>query len=254
MIQDFSGKRVLVTGASRGIGRTLAEDFAARGARVAVNFQRSADLADEVVTGITAAGGNAFAVQADVGVGQQVQGMFDDIEVRMGGMDILVNNAGINRDAPIAEMTEEDWDTVIATNLKGAFLCCRSAVRLMQSEKIDGGRIISISAITSHVGRENAANFCASKGGLDALTRALAVELGPGITVNAIVLGFMNSPLARAVFTKEQIASAQARIPAGRLGEFSEVSALVRYLASGAAAFLTGQAIGLDGGQIIRMP
>lgn len=249
----FSGKRVLITGASRGVGRQLAEDFAAEGAQIAVNFQRSSDLADKVVSGITAAGGQAFAVQADISIGKDVQRMFEDIGSRFGGLDILVNNAGINRDAPIVGMTEDDWDAVVATNLKGPFLCSRSAARMMLSTNSSRGRIINISAITSQVGRANAANFCASKGGLNALTRALAVELGPDITVNAVDLGFLNSPLAREVFTADQIAAAEGKIPAGRLGEFSEVSALVRYLASDAAAFMTGQAISLDGGQIVQL-
>lgn len=252
--REFSGKRVLITGASRGVGRKLAEDFAAKGAKVAVNFHRSSDLADELVSEITTAGGYAFAVQADVGVSHQVQRMFEEIETRLGGLDVLVNNAGINRDGPFRDMSEDDWDAVIATNLKGPFLCSQSASRLMLAGKNTRGKIINISAITSQVGRNNAANFCASKGGLEALNRALAVELGPKITVNSIVLGFLNSSLAREVFTAEQITAAERKTPAGRLGEFSEVSALVRYLASDAADFITGQAISLDGGQIIRMP
>ncbi len=252
--KNFSGKRVLITGASRGVGQRLAQDFAADGARVVVNFRRSSGLAEDVVSAIKAAGGDAFAVQADVALGQEVLRMYEEIETRIGGLDILVNNAGINRDAPFLEMTEDDWDAVIATNLKGPFLCSRSAARLMRSEKNPCGRIINISAITSRVGQANGANFCASKGGLNALTRALAVELGPDITVNAVDLGFLNSPLAREVFTAAQIASAVGNIPAGRLGEFAELSALVRYLASDAAAFMTGQSIGFDGGQIIRMP
>ncbi len=254
MAKPFSGKRVLITGASRGVGRQLAQDFAAEDARVAVNFQRSSDLADAVVSGITAGGGKAFAIRADVSIGQDVQAMFDHIEARLGGLDILVNNAGINRDAPFVEMSEDDWDAVIATNLKGPFLCSRAAARLMLSDRNSGGRIINISAITSQAGRANGANFCASKSGLNALTRALAVELGPHITVNAVDLGFLNSPLAREVFSADQIASAVGSIPAGRLGEFSEVSVLVRYLASKAADFLTGQSIGFDGGQVVRLP
>ena len=254
MEKPSAGKRVLITGASRGLGRQLATDFAAEGAKVAVNFQRSSDLANEVVAAIEATGGKAFAVQADVSIGKDVERMFKEIEARFGGLDILVNNAGINRDAAVGEMTELDWDTVIATNLKGPFLCSRAAAHLMLSSKSERGRIINISAITALVGRENGANFCASKGGLNALTRALAVELGPGITVNAINLGFLNSPLAREVFTADQIASVVRSIPSGRLGEFAELSAFVRYLASDAADFMTGQSIGFDGGQIARLP
>lgn len=250
----FAGKRVLITGASRGIGRKLAEDFAAEGATVVLNYLNSADSADAVVAGITAAGGDAFAARADVGQSDQVAEMFSEIQSRLGGLDVLVNNAGINRDSPFLEMAEEDWDAVLATNLKGPFLCCQAAGRMMTAERRSTGRIINISAITSLVGRENGANYAASKAGLNALTRSLAAELGPQVTVNTIVLGFFDSALAREVFTADQIAAVEAVLPVGRIGKFAEISALVHYLASDAAAYMTGQAITLDGGQIIRMP
>lgn len=253
-MSEFAGKRVLITGASRGIGRTLAEDFAAEGAKVALNYHNTADAAEDVVATITATGGVAFAVRADVGRSDQVAEMFAEIQTQFGGLDILVNNAGINRDSPFLEMSEEDWDAVLATNLKGPFLCCQTAGRMMTAEMHSTGRIINVSAITSLVGRENGANYAVSKAGLNALTRCLAVELGPQVTVNTVVLGFFDSPLAREVFSAEQIAAVEAVLPVGRMGTFAEISVLIRYLASEAAAYMTGQAITLDGGQIIRMP
>jgi len=251
MVSKFTDKRILITGASRGIGRRLALDFGAMGAKVAVNFHSSSSEAEAVVTEIASAGGEAFAVQADVGNGDDVRRMFEGIKTRFGGIDVLVNSAGINRDAPFIEMTEDDWDTVINANLKGPFLCCREAARIMAG--VGGGRIINMSAISSLKGRANAANYSASKGGLNALTRALAVDLGPEITVNAIALGFFDSPLVREVFTDDQVSEVEAGLPTGRIGTFEEVSALTQYLASDAAGFVTGQTISIDGGQSIVM-
>ena len=252
-MDTLTHKRVLITGASRGIGRHLAFDLAGQGARVCVNYQQSRDAAEEAVAEIHDKGGDAFAVQADIADAGQVEAMFTEMTARFGGIDILINNAGINRDGPLTDMTEEDWDTVMATNLRGPFLCCRAAARAMLAVPGGQGRIVNISAITSLVGRANAANYSASKAGLNALTRALAVELAPGITVNAIALGFFESPLVHEVFTPEQIAAVESGLPAGRMGRFDEIAALVRYLASDASAFLTGEVISLDGGQFIRM-
>ena len=254
MAGELNGKRVLVTVGSRSIFKKLALDLAAIGARVAVNYRQEAQAADAVVADVTKAGGEAFAVQADIGQADDVRRMFAEVETRFGGLDVLVNNAGLSRDVPFLEIREEDWDAVIATNLKGPFLCCQAAARMM-TEKGDGtGRMINISAIPSLMGRPNAANYSASKGGVNALTRALAVELGPGITVNAIALGFFDSPLVRELFSAEQVAAVEGGLPSGRLGAFADVSDLVRYLASDASGFVTGQTISLDGGQGIRMP
>jgi 3-oxoacyl-[acyl-carrier protein] reductase len=249
---DFAGKRVLITGAGRGLGRQFAVDFAAAGARVAVNYSRSAAAAEEVVAEISAAGGEAYCVAADITRSDQVAAMFEEIAQRMGGLDILINNAGLSRDGPFLEMTEEDWDAVISVNLKGPFLCSQYAGRMMTAEGCSGGRIINISGTSSIAGRKHCANYASSKAGLNALTRCLALELGPQVTVNAVVLGFFDSPLVRELFSPEQVAAAVETMPVGRTGQFEEASGFVRYLASDAAAFMTGQTVNFDGGQIMR--
>lgn len=249
---DFTGKRVLITGAGRGLGRQFALDFAAAGARVSVNYPRSAAAAEGVVAEIAAAGGEAFSVGADITRSDQVATMFEDIAQRIGGLDILVNNAGLSRDGPFLEMAEKDWDAVVAVNLKGPFLCSQCAGRMMMAEGCSGGRIINISGFSSIAGRKNCANYASSKAGLNALTRCLALELAPKVTVNAVALGFFDSPLVRELFSPEQVAIAIETMPVGRMGQFQEASAFVRYLASDAAAFMTGQTINFDGGQIMR--
>ena len=249
---DFAGKTVLITGAGRGLGRRLAVDFAAAGARVAVNYSRSAAAAEEVVAEIAGTGGEAFSVCADIVRSDQVAAMFEQVAQQMGGLDILVNNAGLSRDGPFLEMTEEDWDAVVAVNLKGPFLCSQHAGRIMTAAGRSGGRIINISGVSSIVGRKNSANYSSSKAGLNALTRCMAHELGPQVTVNAVVLGFFESPLVQELFSPAQVAAAVSDMPVGRMGQFEEASAFIRYLASDAAGFMTGQTINLDGGQYMR--
>ena len=249
---DFTGKRVLITGAGRGLGRQFALDFAAAGARVAVNYSRSSAAAEEVVAEIAADGGEAFSVCADIAQSDQVATMFDEIGRRFGGLDILVNNAGLSRDGPFLEMTEEDWDDVLAVNLKGPFLCSQHAGRMMTADGGSGGRIINISGTSSIAGRRHCANYASSKAGLNALTRCLALELGPLVTVNAVVLGFLDSPLVRELFSPEQVAEALETMPVGRMGSFEEASSFVCYLASDAAGFISGQTVNFDGGQFMR--
>jgi NAD(P)-dependent dehydrogenase (short-subunit alcohol dehydrogenase family) len=149
-------------------------------------------------------------------------------------------------------MTEEDWDAVISVNLKGPFLCSQYAGRMMTAEGCSGGRIINISGTSSIAGRKNCANYASSKAGLNALTRCLAFELGPQVTVNAVVLGFFDSPFVRELFSPEQVAAAVETMPVGRIGQFKEASGFIRYLASDAAAFMTGQTVNFDGGQFMR--
>ena len=247
----FQRKRVLITGASRGIGQQLAMDFAAEGAKVVVNYQASSEAAERVVSEIKAAGGEAYAAQCDIGQRAEVGAMFEEMETRFGGIDILVNNAGINRDAPFLEMTDEDWEAVMSTNLTGFFLCCQEAARRMVTG--EGGSIVNISAVTTILARANSMNYIASKGAMNAMTRAMAVELGPKVTVNAIALGFVDSPLVREIFSKERLEEVESSLLTGRMGTFGEVSAMVQYLASEEAGFVTGQVVSLDGGQAVKL-
>ena len=228
------------------MGRALA-----RAGGIVVGTATSTDGAQSISDYLADTESKGSGAVLDVTNTEAVNALVSDITQAQGAPTILVNNAGITRDNLLLRMKEEDWDAVMATNLKGPFLCIRAAVQRMKGKP---GRIVNISAITSQMGRANAANYSASKGGLDAMTRALAVELAPDITINSILLGFFDSPLVRQVFTPAQIADAQRGIPAARLGRFAEVSAMVQYLASDAAGFITGQSLSLDGGQIIRMP
>lgn len=247
---DFAGKTVLITGGGRGIGRTLARDFAARGASVVVNYAASADGADRTVHDIETAGGRAIAAQADIADVAAVNAMFDAARDAFGRVEILVNNAGINIDKPFLELSETDWDRVMDVNLKGPFLCSQAAGRDMVKNGF--GRIVNISAVTAIDARLNAANYCSSKAGLNMLTKCMALELAPHVAVNAIALGFIDSPIVRELYTDEQLAAVVGETPLATMGTHNHISDLVRYLALGGADFMTGQTIILDGGRVMR--
>lgn len=247
---DFDGKTVLITGGGRGIGRTLARDFAARGASVVVNYAASADGADKTVHDIETAGGRAIAAQADIADVAAVNAMFDAARDAFGRVEILVNNAGINIDKPFLELSETDWDRVMDVNLKGPFLCSQAAGRDMVKNGF--GRIVNISAVTAIDARLNAANYCSSKAGLNMLTKCMALELAPHVAVNAIALGFIDSPIVRELYTDEQLAAVVGETPLATMGTHNHISDLVRYLALGGADFMTGQTIILDGGRVMR--
>ncbi len=247
---EFDGKTVVITGAGRGIGRRLAADFAAAGARVVVNYATSADGAREVVEEIGATGGAAMAHQADIADAAAVAGMFDAALDAFGSVDVLVNNAGLNIDKPFLELGEDDWDRVCDVNLKGPFLCSQAAGRAMVAAK--RGRIVNISAVTAVEARKNAANYCSSKAGLNMLTKCLALELAPFVSVNCLALGFIESAIVHQVFSEDQLVAVVGETPLGRMGTYDEVSDAVRYLASDSAAFITGQTVILDGGRVMR--
>lgn len=249
-MEEFRDKSVLITGAGRGLGQAMARDFAKAGARVAVNYTASEESAAETVAEIAAAGGRAIAVGADVSVAGEVAAMIDRVVENFGGIDILVNNAGINIDAPFLELAEDDWDRVLAVNLKGPFLCAQAAGRHMVAA--GAGSIVNISAVTGIDARKNAANFCASKAGLNMLTKCMALELGPAVNVNALGLGYVTSPLTDKLYSPEGRTAIIGETPLGRMGEFGEVSQAVMFLASAAAAFMTGQTMIFDGGRIMR--
>ncbi len=242
----LDGKRAIVTGASRGIGRAIALELARQGARVVVNFASNAAAADEVVAAIVAMGGEALAVGADVrtadGAGRLVAACLEGF----GGLDILVNNAGITRDTLLMRMSEDDWDAVLDTNLKGAFHCIKAAQRPMLKQR--SGRIISIGSVSGLVGNAGQANYAAAKAGLVGLIKSVARELGArGITCNLVAPGFVETDMT-AKLPAGILETALSHIPLGRLGRPEDVAAAVAFLASDAAAYITGQVLCMDGG------
>ena len=242
----LEGKIALVTGASRGIGRQIALTLAAQGAAVIVNYNGSAAKAEEVVEEIEKAGGKAEAIQCNVSDFESCKSMMEDIVSRYGRLDILVNNAGITRDNLIMKMSEEDFDAVIQTNLKGVFNCIKHISRQMIKQK--AGRIINISSVSGVMGNAGQANYCAAKAGVIGLTKCMARELASrGITVNAVAPGFIRTDMTDVL--KDNVKEAIiATIPMKTFGETEDVANTVAFLASDAARYITGQVISVDGG------
>jgi 3-oxoacyl-[acyl-carrier protein] reductase len=243
----LNGKVAIVTGASRGIGRAIAVVLAGEGAKVVVNYNSSAEAAEEVVSQIEAAGGQAVAFKANVGNFEDAQSLVKMTLDTYGQVDILVNNAGTTRDMLLMMMKEDDWDIVINTNLKSMFNCCKAVLRPMIRKK-NGGRIINISSIVGLVGQGGQTNYAASKAGIIGFTKSLAKEVGSrDITVNAIAPGFFPTALTE-VLPDDMVQKALELIPLGRLGELEEVAHLVAFLASDKAAYITGEVVRVDGG------
>lgn len=243
---NLSGKVALVTGASRGIGRQIAVTLAGYGATVIVNYNGSEAKAAEVVEEIAANGGTAEAIQCSVLDYEKAGEMISGIVKKYGHLDIVVNNAGITRDNLIMKMSEEDFDAVIDTNLKGAFNCTKHVARQMLKQK--SGRIINISSVSGVMGNAGQANYCASKAGLIGLTKSVARELGSrGITVNAVAPGFIKTEMTDVL--PEDVKKAMGeQIPLKRFGETKDIAETVAFLASEGAAYITGQVISVDGG------
>jgi 3-oxoacyl-[acyl-carrier protein] reductase len=242
---DLSGKTAIVTGASRGIGKEIALALAASGAKVAC-VARSADKLKETADAITVAGGTAEVHPCDVTDSEAVTKLVEGLAEKWGQVDIVVNNAGITADTLIPRMTDEQWDSVIATNLRSVFLFTRVASQVMMRKRT--GRIINISSVSGIMGNPGQANYSASKAGVIGLTRTVARELaGRKITVNAICPGFIASEMTAAMGAAldEMI---KEKIPAKRLGEAHEIADAVLYLASDSAAYMTGEVITIDGG------
>jgi len=242
----LQGRRALVTGASRGIGAATALALAAAGARVAVNYRRSAAAAEAIAAQIRSSGGDAQAVQADVGDAQAVASMFAGLKQTWGGVDILVNNAAATRDGFLMMLSEDAWDEVLNTNLRGAFLCARQAVRSM----IGGhwGRIINVVSPAAALGKDGAANYAASKGGLLSMGKSLAREVGRyGITVNAVCPGFIDTDMIAGMPApaREQYT---AQIPLGRFGAPDDVADTIVFLASEWGRYVSGATLTVDGG------
>ena len=243
----LANKIAIVTGASRGIGRAIALDLAANGAGVVVNYNSSAESAQDVVQQIEQNGGKAMAIQANVARFDEAKSLIRAARDAFGRIDILVNNAGTTRDMLLMMMREEDWDVVLDTNLKSMFNCSKAALRPMMRQK-SGGRIINISSIVGIVGQGGQTNYAASKAGIIGFTKALAKEMGPRqITVNAVAPGYFPTALT-AELPDDLMEKALDLIPLGRLGEVQEVAYVVTFLASDRASYITGEVIKVDGG------
>jgi len=247
---ELEGKVSVVTGASRGLGEAIALKLSSLGSKVAVNYvaieaSNKAD-ADNVVETIISLGGEAMPVEADVRDGGTVQAMMQKVIDKWGKIDILVNNAGINRDTLLLRMPDSAWDDVINTNLRGAYLCTKFALRSMVREH--WGRIISISSVAGIVGNVGQSNYAASKGGLIAFTKSVAREVGSrNITVNAVAPGFIVTEMTDKL-SPERKESILAMIPLQRFGQPQDVAEVVAFLASDRASYITGQVITIDGG------
>jgi 3-oxoacyl-[acyl-carrier protein] reductase len=239
-------RTALVTGASRGIGRAIATQLGATGHRVACCYASDAAAAEETCGAVTAAGGEAIAVAVDVADAASVDRAFGEIEEKLAAVEVLVNNAGITADGLVVRMSDEAWASVVQTNLTGAFHTVRRATPKMMRGR--WGRIVNVSSVSAHIGAPGQANYSAAKAGLLGLTRAVARELAPrGITCNVVAPG----PIVTAMTDEmpaEWRSAMQATVPLGRLGTPDEVGAVVGFLASEAAGYVTGAVVPVDGG------
>jgi 3-oxoacyl-[acyl-carrier protein] reductase len=244
----LSGKVALVTGASRGLGRGIAEALGTAGARVAVNFRSGASAADEVVASIRSSGHDAFAIQADVAEEDAVAQMVEAVLDRFGRIDILVNNAGILTQSHLADMPTPMWDEMMRTNLRSAFLCTRAVLPGMLSRK--DGRIIYVASQLGLKGAPDLVHYSAAKAALIGMTRALAREVAPHVTVNAIAPGPIETDML-ANITEEWKAMKLAELPLARFGRVRDVAPTAVFLASDDAAYYTGQVLGPNGGDVM---
>ncbi len=247
---ELNERVALVTGGGRGIGRAVALRLASAGAKVVVNYRENASTAEETVAAIGANGGMASALQADVSVSAAVDTMVRQVISSYGRLDILVNNAGITRDNLLLRMKDDDFDSVVATNLRGIFLCTRAVLRQMSKQRC--GRIINLTSVIGMIGNAGQANYAAAKAGVIGFTRATAREIAArGVTVNAVAPGFIETEMT-GVLGEELRSAVLERIPLGRLGRPEEVAALIHFLASDAAAYITGQTFTIDGGMVMQ--
>ncbi len=246
-MQRLRDKVAIVTGASRGIGRAIALALASEGANVVVNYASSSTAADAVVAEITAMGGSAIAVAADVSQADQVDTLVNAAMEKWGRIDVLVNNAGITRDTLLLRMKVEDWQAVINLNLTGVFLCTRAVSKIMLKQK--SGRIINIASVAGQMGNPGQANYSAAKAGVIGFTKTVAKELASrSITVNAIAPGFITTDMTHDLKTDEILKF----IPLNRFGQPEEVAGLAQFLAADpAAAYITGQVMNVDGGMVM---
>ncbi len=246
MDEELTGKVALITGASRGLGRAIAIKLASMGASVAVNYLANDTEAASVAKYIAGRGGEAFPVKADVADSAAVKNMIRQVVDKWGKLDILVNNAGITRDGLLPRMSDENWDEVINTNLRGAYLCTKFALRSMMAQ--NWGRIINISSLAGLAGNAGQTNYSASKGGLIAFTKAIAREVGSrNITANVIAPGFFVTDMTNKL-PQEAREAILARVPLKRFGQPEDLAELAAFLASEQSGYITAQVICIDGG------
>ena len=246
-MSQLSGKVALVTGSSSGIGAALATGFAERGADIVVNYCRNAQGAERTAERVRAYGRRCLVARANVAAASEVEAMFDRIDADFGRVDVLVNNAGITLKMPFLDTTEQEWDAIMDTNLKGVFLCSQAAARRMAAAQ--GGAILNISSVHASTTTHNFTAYAATKGGMEALTRAMAVELGPhGIRVNALRLGWIQVDRDQIDPADPAYPSICERIPTGRPGRVDDVVPLAALVCSDAAPYLSAAVIPVDGG------
>ena|SRR5690625_1916906 len=246
---SLQGKAALVTGSSRGIGKAIALELGSHGANVAVNYAGNEKKAEEVVSELKSLGVQAFKIKANVANESEVKAMMKEVIATFGQLDILVNNAGITRDNLLMRMKESEFDDVIETNLKGAFLCTKAVTRQMMKQR--SGRIINIASIVGVSGNPGQANYVAAKAGVIGLTKSTAKELATrNILVNAIAPGFITTDMTD-ILTEEQKEAILSQIPLDRLGEPKDIAKVVHFLATDASKYITGQTIHVDGGMVM---
>ena len=246
MSESSGGRVAIVTGATRGIGRAIAVQLASDGFNIVVNYRGEEEPAMTLVAALESRGVEARAIRADITNADDVAGLIEGTIAAFGKLDALINNAGITRDMLLMRMSEEDWDAVLTTNLKGAFLCSKAAIRPMIRQR--GGSIVNLTSVVGLVGNAGQSNYAAAKAGLVGFTKSLAKEVGSrGITVNAVAPGFIETRLTD-VLSDEIKETSIKQIPLGRFGTPDDVAVAVAFLVSPAARYITGHTLSVDGG------